>query len=191
MPSPIRGRTLVLPTALILGLALGLPCSGQQSPVTMAATVPAHHADAAKAAELRARAVDLTRDVSQWDKVIELYADAAHAAPLEDPERVHDLAVAGHLSAALRRMSDAEAYLEEAASTALAFGDLSKAGDLLVSAAFAAGSRGAVQSARALLDRADLIAHSPLLSPEECDCLQRRVALYGEGLSRLVASAIR
>lgn len=145
---------------------------------------------AAEAAALRAEATALFTSPKQWRRVAQLRLEAARVAPLDDRERVEDLWLAGNVLAYLGEPDAAQRHFEEAAATALAFGDLFRAAQGYLLASTAAARAGALESARALIARGDLLAHSPLMPQELCDCLETRIAMLSDDVARL-AGAIR
>jgi len=166
------------------GLALAVSAQAQQRPVTMAASSSVSGAET-HAAALRLEALQLYGAPRQWQKVAKLHAEAARVAPVDDPERVQDLWMAAHLSYQFDRISEAQAYFEDAAVAALAFGDMPRAADAYYYASVMAVKRGAFDASEALLARVDLLAHSPLMPLDYCDCLESRIAQLSNSVAML------
>lgn len=167
-------------------LACACTAQAQLSPIPAETPVVGAAASAATDA-LRREAAALYEHPEMWDRVIQLRAYAAHLAAADDPLRVEDLWMAGNVSAALGRLGDAELYLEEAASAALARGDVPRAGQGYVAACIVAVHRGSLDSARALLDSAELMVHSAGMRREVRDILQPQIAQLTERLAALKA----
>lgn len=169
-------------TAVALGAVLVAPAQGQTAPRAAADGGPA-----SEAAALRGEALALYGSPRDMPRVVELRLEAARVAPLDDPLRVEDLYVAGAVLAGLGRLGDAQMHLEEAAATALAFGDLPRAAQAYLMAAVAAAGQGSTRRAEGLVAQADLLAHSALMPEKDCDCIRSWVAL----LTPDVASRIK
>lgn len=185
------GRALAALASAALAVSLATSAAAQQLPVTMAASsAPTVPDAAAAAAALRAEAAELFTSPNRWRKVVELRLEAARIAPLSDPARVEDFWLAGNVLAYLGEPDAARRHFEEAAAAALAFGELYRAGQGYLLAAAAAARAGALESARTLIARADLLAHSPLMPQEMCDCLETRIAMMSERVA-VMANAIR
>lgn len=174
----IQSSTRAL-AAAAAALAVLLPGSAgaQQFPVTMAATNATSTRVATRADALRERAAELASTPRRWSEVIDLRLRAAQESATDDPTRVADLYEAGVLSAAFGRTADAARYLEQAAEVALEFGDLFRAGQIFLAASVAARSSDQQAKAQHLLAHAELLARSPYLPAEECDCLDERIAM--------------
>lgn len=153
--------------------------TGAQAQSTMAARDTEVSVTVTAADRYRSRAEELyAKPQSQWDRVVELHLAAARASSMDDVGRVQDLWMAGVVSASLGRVQEAHDYLKQSGEAALEFGDLFRAGEAFLLAAVAAAQMGNNNEARHLLDHAELVTHSELLSPDECDCLKSRVAAY-------------
>lgn len=174
----IQSSTRAL-AAAAAAMAVLLPGSAgaQQLPVTMAATDATSARVATRADALRERAARLAGVPKRWGEVLDLRLEAAQAAAPDDPGKIADLYEAGVLSAAFGRNTDAARYLEQAAEVALEFGDLFEAGRIFLVASVAARSSDQQAKAQHLLAHAELLARSPYLPAEECDCLEERIAM--------------
>lgn len=172
-------------------LALALAAAAQAQDKKPANVDPADRAAAAEAQALRAEALQLGDDPKEWHHVMELRAEAARIAPLEDPLRIDDLWVAGVLAASMGELSRAKDYLVESAEAAMAFGELPKAAEAYATAAVTAAKQGAFEESDELLAKVDMLAHSPLMPQEICDCMEERLAMLSENFAYLSRSVRR
>lgn len=179
----MRGRSAIGLTALaLLALAGGV---GAQQQVGATLTNAADEVAAAKAKVLRAEAEALLNQPKEWRRVMELRLEAASVAPLEDPTRADDLWFAGSLAAAFEEFEEAVAHLQEAGDAAMVFGRLPMAAEAYALASVAAAQHGDWRATKDLLAKVELLAHSPLMPEEICDCLHARVAMLGENYAYL------
>lgn len=174
MRIPPRFTRALAATAAALALAFPGTARGQQIPVSMAATDAAPVRAATRADALRQRARDLANSPRRWGEVLELRLEAARVAAPDDPLRVADLFEAGVLEAAFGRAEESAFHLQQAAEAALEFGDLFRAGEIFLIASVAARSAGQQDNARHLLAHAEMLAKSPYLPADQCDCLEER-----------------
>lgn len=170
--------------ALILGLTSTAQAQGSAA-TTEAATMRVGTSAATDA--LRREAAALYSSPEEWDRVIQLRSYAASLASPDDPLRVEDLWMAGSVSAALGRFGDAELYLDEAATAALAQGNVARAGQGWVAACIVAIHRGSLDSATALLTKAGRMAHAPGMPREILAIIEPEIAQLADKLAALKA----
>lgn len=166
----ILRKTMVAAGALlVLGAA---PTAGQEMGYAMAAP-PAPTVE--RADELKAQAEALYSQPKRWRKAMRLLEQSAALRAADDPEAFTCLMFAGRLGAAVGEYSAARAALQKAGEHALARGAVTDAAYAFIDAAHAAAMEKDVELARELLDRAALLAKSPLLSAAERQALTYRL----------------
>ena len=179
-------RTLACCLAL-LGLLAAAPLGAQstdsepaasRTAVTAgtAAAVTAEPArDLERANVLRAQAQALRNQPSKWEQAAWLHARAARLRSPTDPLLLDDLTVAAGLLSYNGEYGHAAELMEELADRALAVGDLMKAANSYITAAITHNRAGRGERALALVEKARLLTHSPLLSEYACDCILARI----------------
>jgi len=133
-----------------------------------------------RATVLRAEAQRLYASTDDWRQVMWLHERAAAVAPENDLERIVDYRVAAGLAYRFGNMEKAEMLLARAADVAGSVGSIRAEADLLLNAAFVALRMGDTPQADRLLHRAELLASSPMLAAEECDCIRTTVAAMSQ-----------
>jgi tetratricopeptide (TPR) repeat protein len=155
--------------------------------LTILATAPvladqtAGHEDPAapdpdRAAQLRQQAEELFSQPKQWKKAVRLLEESASLREASDPEAYECLIYAGRIRAAMGDPSGARESLEKAGEHAMARGALVEAANAFIDAAHAAVALKDARGAQDLVDRARLLADSPLLSLEQRSGLKARLA---------------
>lgn len=129
-----------------------------------------------KAEQLRERAEALFSQPKQWKKAVRLLEQSAELRAADDPEAYDCLMYAGRIRAALGDVKGARINLEKAAEHALARGEIIDAANAFIDAAHAAAALKDGRGARELVERASLLTRSPLLSLQQRNQLQSRIA---------------
>ena len=151
-------------------------------PVHAAAT-PAHDTavttpkpDHERAQELRVQAEALFSQPKQWRKAIRLLEESAELRDANDRGATVCLSLAGRIRSALGDYSGARQSLQKAGDHALARGSILEAAHSYLDAAHVAIREKNGQAAQELVNRALLLAESPLLTDAQRDEVTRRVA---------------
>ena len=130
-------------------------------------------------AELEAQARDYLGDMQRWGRAADLYRQAADLRAPSDPVAVANLKTAARLEFYNGSEKQALRDLEYAGQRALAIGDVVAAANAFVDAAWVAGTDGQGREARALVERAQLLALSPLISREDRTEIEKRLPAMG------------
>ena len=130
-------------------------------------------------AELEERAEGYLDEMDRWGRAADLYRQAAELRDAGDPVAISNLKTAARLEFYNGSERQALRDLEYAAQRALAIGDVVTAANAFVDAAWVAGSDGHGQEARALVERAQLLALSPLISSEDRSEIENRLPAAG------------
>lgn len=129
-----------------------------------------------KAEQLREQAEALFSQPKQWKKAVRLLEQSAELRAADDPEAYDCLMYAGRIRAAIGDLRGAREDLEKAAAHALARGEIIDAANAFIDAAHAAVALKDARGARDLVERASLLTQSPLLSMQQRNHLQSRIA---------------
>lgn len=129
-----------------------------------------------RAAELQAEAEALFSEPGQWKKAVRLLEESADLRDADDAEAYHCLVYAGRIQAAIGDHKGARSNLEKAAEHALARGSIVDAANAFIDAAHAAVALKDARRAQQLVDRADRLTRSPLLSVEQRAVLKSRLS---------------
>lgn len=159
-------------TVALLALVSAAPAFAGQGGTAMTRAEP----DPDKAEQLRDEAESLFSEPKQWKKAVRLLEQSAELRDAADPEAYDCLMYAGRIRAALGDFKGARQSLEKAAAQALARGGVVDGANALIDAAHAAAGQKDVVGAQALVDRAELLMQSPLLSVEQRTSLRSRIA---------------
>ncbi|MCY4400443.1 MAG: hypothetical protein OXE96_14055 [Gemmatimonadetes bacterium] len=138
------------------------------------AQVPADEIDA-----IETRAMDNLKDLDRWDRAASLFRRAADLRPAGDPVAVQDLIQAARLSFYTGDEGRAVRDFEAAGQRAVAMGDVIVAANAFADAAWVANTRGFGARAHDLLNRAQLLATSPLIPEDVRDHLMTRWSATG------------
>ncbi len=131
--------------------------------------------DPERAAALRARAQELTKDHAHFRAAADLFEQAASLTPVEDGARAQDLYVAANLRWYTGSAAEAEADMAQSADAALERGDVEAAADAFTTAGWIAAKRHEASEARAYALRALHLSASPLISEELRARIRQRV----------------
>jgi hypothetical protein len=131
--------------------------------------------DVARAEQLRAKALALYSEPGSWKRVAWLHERAARLRPPDDPRLIGDLVVAAALIDRYGNHRQARRLMEEAAGAALAVGDVAQAAHHYITAAIMANRTNDGATAWKLVNKAQLLANSPLLDKYACDCIRARI----------------
>lgn len=172
-PMNPRARFLVNAMSVVAMFALVPLAAAAQSGASFASRA----GDALRAEEAHRKATVLlsTQDRGRWPEVARLLEKAAGLRAFEDTIAVQEREQAAEMLASLGSLPEAQQDLEDAADQALRNGMLLRAAQLFVKAAYAADARGYAAEAKAHLRAAQLLAASPHLTQEECDCIHQRI----------------
>lgn len=131
--------------------------------------------DLERAQDLYAQAEALLSQPRQWRRAVRLFEQSAALREASDPEVYNCLQLAGQLRASFRDYNGARMTLERAGDHALARGAVLEAAKAYIDAAYAAARVQQVDEAHTLLDRAALLAASPLLTDDQRSIITRRL----------------
>ena len=154
-------------SAAVLTTALAATAVSAQTPVEQ------------EPAALEQEARGYLDDMNRWGRAADLFRQAAHLRAASDPVAISDLKTAARLEFYHGSERQARRDLEHAGQRALAIGDVVGAANAFVDAAWVAGNDGQDNEARALIERAQLLALSPLISHEDRTDIQRRLPAVG------------
>jgi len=132
-----------------------------------------------EAATLETDARDYLNDLTKWDRAATLFRRAAELRPQGDPAATEDLMYAARLSFYEGNERQAIRDFEAAGQRALAMGDVMLAANAFADAAWIAQHRGYGERAHALLGRAQLLSHSPLIPEDAREHLRARWEVTG------------
>ncbi|NNF29540.1 MAG: hypothetical protein HKO53_11095 [Gemmatimonadetes bacterium] len=144
---------------------------------TTAVSGQSHQAENPAALEQQAEAY--LDEMDRWGRAADLYRQAAELRDPADPVAVSNLKTAARLEFYNGSERQALRDLQYAGQRALAIGDVVSAANAFVDAAWVAGSDGQGQEARAMIERAQLLVLSPLISTEDRTEIQRRLPVTG------------
>jgi hypothetical protein len=129
-----------------------------------------------RAEALEAQAVALYPAISlDYGKVARLYDQAARLRPDDDPRRVYDLRLSGHMYQRAHKLSASLRNLTLAAETALQYGDPVTAAHAFVDAAWVAVEQRDIEEANRLAQKAECLTRSPLISLADARALRARI----------------
>jgi len=131
------------------------------------------------AAEMERRAGDVLDggrfEGRGWERAAGLYISAAELRGSADPRSADNLRLAGYLQYYRGRTKSAVTSLTQAGEAFLALGDVERAAEAFIDAAWVADAADMQAEARELSERGRLLARSPLLAAEERTALVRRL----------------
>jgi tetratricopeptide (TPR) repeat protein len=168
-------KTRVMITTAITLLVVAGPAAGIQKSADGALAMAPPPDRIERAAELKLEAEALFPQPRQWKKAVRLLEQSAALRSASDPEAYTCLIYAGRIKAALGDNAGARVTLEKAAEHALARGAIVDAANAYIDAAHAAVQERDAQVAQQFLDRASLLADSPLLSVAQRTLLKSRL----------------
>jgi len=143
---------------------------------TISAVMPASAPpEADRAAELKRNAEALFSQPKQWKKAVKMLEESAALRSPNDPEAYTCLLIAGRIRAGLGDMRGARAALEKAAEQALARGAVLDAANAYIDAAHAAIAQKDAAGARSLIEAAQLLSGSPMLTVSQRSRLLARI----------------
>ena len=131
--------------------------------------------NAEKADELQRQAESLFSEKKQWRKAVRLLEQSAELRDASDPAGYTCLMYAGRIKWALGDAAGARASMQKAAEQALARGSVMEAASAYIDAAHAAVEDGQQTLARQYVEKASLLAESPLLTAGQRETLKARV----------------
>ena len=169
-------RTAMMMAAAVAVIGATMPASAMQNNdvVTVSNPTPVNR-NLDKARELRAQAEALFSQPRQWRKAVRLLEESARLRDASDADAYMCLLYAGRIEAALGDLQGARENLEKAAAQAMARGSLVEAAHAYIDAAHVAKDAKAMDAARTLIERASLLAQSPLLTAEQKAGLNSRL----------------
>jgi outer membrane PBP1 activator LpoA protein len=128
-----------------------------------------------RAAVLRAEAEELFSQPRRWSRAASLLERSAEIGGMTDANSFGSLLLAGRLRANTRDYAAAYQNLEKAGEHALARGAVLDAAHAFIDAAHVAAADGNRKNARAMVERAKLLAESPLLTSVQAEQVTRRI----------------
>lgn len=152
----------------VLALAIAAPVAAQEREATLD-----------EIEEIEARAFKHLKDADSWNRAASLFRRAAGLRPAGDPHAVRDLLRAGRLAFYEGHERQAVGDFEGAGERALERGDVIAAANAFADAAWVARANRDDARAAALLSRARLLAHSPLLGNDARELLSARWDVAG------------
>jgi hypothetical protein len=159
-------------TALVVaGLTLA-PAMGAASQVAESGPMVKRGTDPV---DLEERARSLFTNPERYDEAARLYARAADLRDAGDRMRVEDLMMAARLTFYDGSAAKARVLMERAADEALAAGDVIIAAHAFVDAAYLARDARENERVAELLNRAKMLAGSPLIAQKERENILSRV----------------
>jgi hypothetical protein len=161
-------------TGLLL-LTLGLPATAAAQ-YQLPALVSSFKADS-----LHEAAVTLALTSHRWRDAASLHRRSASLRSADDPLAYRCLTEAAALAYASKDRSAARADMAQAATQALARGDLRAAADAYLDAAWIAQEQGKTRQVWELGHRAEMLASSPYLSVSDRTAILRRISRSGDG----------
>jgi Tfp pilus assembly protein PilF len=129
-----------------------------------------------RAEQLREEAAQLYSQPRQWRRAARMLEQSAALRDASDAGAYSCLVMAGRLYAALGDNAAARQRFEDAASQALARGDVLNAAHAYVDAAHASARERQPDAAQSFMDRAALLTGSPLMTAQQVDQIARRIA---------------
>lgn len=170
----MKRTTMMLAAVAMFGGTMPVSAMQNDDVATVSrATPPSAKLD--KARELRAQAEALFSQPRQWRKAVRLLEQSAQLREATDPDGYMCLLYAGRIQAAIGDLQGARQNLEKAANQAMARGSIVEAAHAYIDAAFVAAEAKQGQAAQQLIQRASLLAESPLLSAEQKAGLTTRI----------------
>jgi hypothetical protein len=160
------GRVGAAALAILLGVATA---ANAQTNGSNGKTINIPRAEA-----LEAQAMALFSSTS-FGKIGRLYDQAARLRPDDDPKRVHDLRSSGHMYQRAHKLSASLRNLTQAAETALQYGDLVTAAHVFVDAAWVAREQKDMEAANRLVQKAECLSRSPLISLADARGIRTRL----------------
>jgi hypothetical protein len=131
--------------------------------------------DVVRAEEMEAQAYEELRDVKRIGKAATLLRKAAALRPVGDPVAVTDLTVAGQLFYYVGNLRTARTTSLNAAEAAIRIGDVLTAANTLIDVTHIAYVLRDASTALTSFERAELLARSPHLKPNERMQLMQRL----------------
>ena len=147
-----------------------LLAASQARAQTITSTIPSERAE-----QLEALAAQLHTQPRRAADAAHYYIQSAQLRGALDPAAVQSLTTAAHLLNYAGRPLEARRTMEQAAQRALGLGDVSRAAQAYVEAAFLAERQGNRQYVQRLGTKALLLAESPLLTAEQRQSIRDRI----------------
>jgi hypothetical protein len=129
----------------------------------------------AQAVVAHERAVELYADPSRAADAARLHLEEASFRTRDDPQAVDALVMAAHMFFYAKRPFSAKRVMEQAAKRALTIGDVNRAAQAYVDAAFLAQKQNNDFEMQRLGRKALLLTNSPQLQPEQRITILRRI----------------
>ncbi len=128
-----------------------------------------------RADKLKQEAESMFSTPKQWKKAQRLLVESAEMRDATDAEAYTCYMLAGRLAAVLGDNDDARESLRKAAEHALARGAIVDAATAFIDAAHAAARVGDADEVESLMQRAELLANSPLISEQDRTAIEHRL----------------
>lgn len=171
----MNSNRIGMAAAAVALLAGAVPMAAAQDGAVAALTITSPPTKADRAAQLRQDAEALFSQPKQWKKAVRLLEESAALREPSDPEGFECLLYAGRIRVAIGDLRGARVNLEKAAALALARGAVDQAAHAYIDAAHTAVKLNDGAGARALVDKAALLAESPLLTADQRQFLKSRI----------------
>lgn len=130
---------------------------------------------AQRADSLHGAAITMQAQDGRLAEAARLYKEEVKLRPRDDPGAVDALLLAANLLSADNRPLEARRTLEDAGDRALGAGDVERGARAFIEAAVVADRDGNKEEVRRLAHRAELLAISPQLTPEQRQEISRRI----------------
>jgi len=163
-------------------LALFVPAGAVSAQVTSSfarADGGGPRVDVARAVALEAQASELCVCFDNCLQIARLFEEAASLRPEGDPQRALDHELAGRMYHHLGKLRQAQELTVAAAEAYLAMGDVVNAAHQFINAATVAQERKRHEEAAKLVQRAECLTRSPLLTRAEAELIRERIQPTG------------
>lgn len=160
---------------LVMTLAMAAPIVAQSRTATANDGAPPKLSPAERADALQDSAARLHDQPARYSEAAWLYRESAALRPWADAQAVEALASAARLYGYANRFTDARKIMEQAAQRALARGDVVRASQANLDAAFFADRQGKKGLVARLGRSALALAESPLINEEQRSVILKRI----------------
>jgi ATP/maltotriose-dependent transcriptional regulator MalT len=156
--------------AVLMGMTLAAPVDAQTS-----ARFASVETNVARAAELEAQATAMYHSPRDYKRAAKLHEEAAELRPAGDRIRVDDLRQAARLYHYTGSTLKARELMVQAAEDAHAAGDVVAAAESYLDAAFLYFEAGMPNEVTKLVEKAELLSKSPLISSSDRKMILSRI----------------
>ncbi len=168
-------RTMQAIVAITMAAGLGFAGSARADQMALEYAGPGSNRATTQAEKLERQARALFSQPERYGHAARLLQRAASTREIGDPERIRDLHLASRLSYYKGDEGRALVLMQQSANEALATGDVIVAANRYVDAAFLAKSAGQSAAAAEMVQKATLLAGSPLIDVASRTAILTRV----------------